>query len=114
MAGRGPGIASFPGERDGMLLRLRGHVPSRSGAPACSPEFSLRRKTAELMNMRYSALNTGVLALAISGCATVGLMGNRAEERRERGLAAVERGDFPAAVDDLGWVAQNHHGDAMG
>jgi len=59
--------------------------------------------------MRYTAVATGILALAISACGTINSMFNSsAEERFTAGMVALRRGDFAQANTDLTWVAEHH------
>jgi hypothetical protein len=59
--------------------------------------------------MRYTAVATGILALAISACGTLNSVFNsNAEERFTAGLVALRRGDFAQANTDLRWVAEHY------
>ena len=59
--------------------------------------------------MRYTAVATGLFALAISACGTINSMLNStAEERFSAGMVALRRGDFAQASTDLTWVAEHY------
>lgn len=67
--------------------------------------------------MRYKALATGMLALALPACATIDTMfGSKSgsDDRFAEGLAAAQRGDFPAAHRALSWVIENHGSEPIG
>lgn len=65
--------------------------------------------------MRYNALAASFVVLAISACATVGSMfDDEREQRYNAGLTALRAGDYAAASEHLGWVAERNAGDAVG
>ncbi len=65
--------------------------------------------------MKYSALATGALALLLPACATVNsYFDSRADERFAVGLSALQRGDYVAANQELGWVVERYGEDDVG
>jgi hypothetical protein len=54
--------------------------------------------------MRYSALAAGLLALAVTACASLGL-GKNGEDHYDAGLRAFKAGDYAAATEHLSLVA---------
>jgi hypothetical protein len=65
--------------------------------------------------MRFSALAAGVLALALSACATLDqVIGGDGSNRFDAGLAALRAGDYIAAHENLAWVAENKPGETEG
>jgi DNA repair exonuclease SbcCD ATPase subunit len=65
--------------------------------------------------MRYSALTAGVLALGLSACATMQTyLVSRGDDRFAAGLAALRRGDYVTANEELGWVVQRYEGEPIG
>src|SRR5688572_596008 len=64
--------------------------------------------------MRYSALATGLLALALPACATFDTVFGSGPDRFDTGIAALRRGDFARASNDLNWVILKHANDPVG
>jgi hypothetical protein len=64
--------------------------------------------------MRYSALATGLLALALPACATFDTVFGSGPDRFDTGIAALQRGDFAQASNDLNWVILKHPNDPIG
>src|SRR5688500_11973887 len=65
--------------------------------------------------MRYSALATGLLALALPACATFDtVLGSKADDQFENGIVALQRGDFESASKSLSWVIERHRDEPVG
>ncbi len=65
--------------------------------------------------MRYSALATGLLALALPACATLDtVLGRPANDHFNTGIVALRRGEFAEASRELNWVIERHGNDEIG
>lgn len=65
--------------------------------------------------MTKNIIAVGAFALLAAACATFNpFFETRGESRFERGMQALERGDYPQASQDLGWVATNHADEPIG
>jgi outer membrane protein assembly factor BamD (BamD/ComL family) len=64
--------------------------------------------------MRYSALAAGLLALALSACASIGSMLKNGEDHYEAGLRAFKAGDYAGASEHLSLVAGDAPEDKKG
>lgn len=65
--------------------------------------------------MRVPALAAGILALALSACATVGsVFDSGAENRYDAGMRALAAGDYVTANRELGFVAERYGSEPIG
>jgi len=65
--------------------------------------------------MKRNLVAVGALSVVLAACATLNpFVESGAEERFDRGMRALERGDYPQASLDLGWVATHHADEKVG
>lgn len=65
--------------------------------------------------MTRNLVAVGALTIVLAACATLNpFVESSAEARFDRGMRALERGDYAQASLDLGWVATHHADDKVG
>lgn len=65
--------------------------------------------------MTRNLVAVGAFAFLLAACATINpFVESTAESRFDRGMRAIERGDYPQASLDLGWVATHHADEKIG